>query len=143
MQTYQARIRHFVDSRVQQEGTINAMLQMRFVKAQEERRRIVYCFTLAPWEMNPAGHTHGGILSAILDVAMGGAAYAFSQAAFTPTISLAVNFVKGTQAYERLEVEAFCDHIGSRMIMTRAIAYNQAGEVVASANGSYAVNTRK
>lgn len=142
MQTYEERLRHFIESRRSLEGTINAMVNLQLEVASADERTLVFSFLLEEWEMNPAGHTHGGMLSTMLDIAMGGAAYTFSQAAFTPTIQLSVNFVKSSHASQQLRVEAVCDHVGSRMIQTRAIAYQTSGEIVASAVGSYAVNTK-
>ncbi len=136
------RIHHFVNLRNEKKDTINAMLEMQLVELKKDSQTLVVQFPLQSWEMNPVNHTHGGILSAMLDVAMGGAAYVFSQAVFTPTIQLAVNFVKGSTAGDVLRIEATCDHAGSRMAMTRAVAYDQEGNVIASANGAYAINTK-
>ena len=111
MQTYEERLRHFIESRRSLEGTINAMVNLQLEAASADERTLVFSFLLEEWEMNPAGQTHGGILSTMLDIAMGGAAYTFSQAAFTPTIQLSVNFVKSSHASQQLRVEAVCDHV--------------------------------
>ncbi len=136
------RAKHFVTVRKERKDTINALLQMELMAVEEAQKKIVLAFPISAWELNPDEHTHGGILATILDVAMGCAAYAFSQATFTPTIQMAVNFVKGSNQNDKLQVEAICDHAGSRMAMVRAVAYDQKGNVIASSNGSYAINTR-
>ena len=71
---------------------------------------------------------------------MGAAAYSYSDASFAPTIQMAVNFDRGSEAGDALTVESICDHVGSRMAQVRALARNKKGIVVASANGSYAIN---
>lgn len=143
MQSYKERLQHFIDLRQTMEGTINAMIKLSLTEVSEREHKLVFAYCPQAWMMNPAGHTHGGILSAVLDIAMGAAAYTFSQAAFTPTIQLSVNFVKSSSASQLLCVEAICDHIGSRMIQTRAQITNSSAEVIASAIGSYAVNTKR
>ncbi len=136
------RAKHFVAVRNERKETINAMVGMELAEVQEEQKKIILTFPIYTWELNPDEHTHGGILAAMLDIAMGCAAYSFSKAVFAPTIQMAVNFVKSTHADDVLRIEAICDHAGSRMAMIRALAYDQQGNVVASSNGSYAINIK-
>lgn len=140
---FEQRVEHFIALRTRAADTINAMVEMELVSADEESRTMTLRFPLRHWEMNPVGRTHGGILCTLLDMAMGGIAYACSDADFTPTIQMSVNFVKGSETGEDLYVEAVCDHCGSRMLMTRAVARLKPGDVVATAVGSYANNKKK
>ena len=140
---FEQRVEHFIALRTRAADTINAMVEMELVSADEESRTMTLRFPLHHWEMNPVGRTHGGILCTLLDMAMGGIAYACSDADFTPTIQMSVNFVKGSETGEDLYVEAVCDHCGSRMLMTRAVARLKPGDVVATAVGSYANNKKK
>ena len=133
---FEQRVEHFIALRTRAADTINAMVEMELVSADEESRTMTLRFPLRHWEMNPVGRTHGGILCTLLDMAMGGIAYACSDADFTPTIQMSVNFVKGSETGEDLYVEAVCDHCGSRMLMTRAVARLKPGDVVATAVGS-------
>lgn len=137
------RVHYFVYEREKKEGTINHMLHMDLVCMDEDKQRIVLRFPVKEWALNPAGHLHGGIICSILDVAMGCVSYAASNAMFTPTIQMSVNFVKGILPDDIIDIEVFCDHVGKRMIQTRAIAKNQNHKVVASAHASYAINTKK
>ena len=136
------RAAQFIALRTRAKGTINAMVEMELVRMDEQTRTMTLKFPLRGWEMNPVGRSHGGILCTLLDMAMGGAAYTYSEAAFTPTIQMSVNFVKGSETGDELWIDAVCDHSGSRMIMTRATARLKDGEVVATAVGSYANNKR-
>ena len=70
--------------------------------------------------------------------------YVSGNAVFTPTIQMAVNYVGGVSSGDTLLVEGICDHAGSRMSQTRAIARSKkSGKVVATANGSYIMNTKQ
>lgn len=135
------RIHTFMNLRTSKEGTINAMLDMQLVAWDIEKKSVTLAFPISAWEMNPAGHLHGGIICTALDITMGCASYIYTNAGFTPTIQLAVNFVRSINEGEELFIEGICDHAGRRMVQTRAIAITSGkDEVVASANGSYAVN---
>lgn len=138
------RIQHFMELRNTKTGTINAMLEMELYAYDLEQKTITLAFPVCTWEANPVGNMHGGMICAILDVTMGCAAYVFSQAYFTPTIQMSVNFVKGIPSDEVLLVEGILDHAGSRMAQARAIARLQrTNEVAATGNGSYAMNHKK
>lgn len=120
------------------------MLEMELYAYDLEQKTITLAFPVRTWEANPVGNMHGGMICAILDVTMGCAAYVFSQAYFTPTIQMSVNFVKGIPSDEVLLVEGILDHAGSRMAQARAIARLQrTNEVAATGNGSYAMNQKK
>ncbi len=64
----------------------------------------------------------------------------YSEAAFTPTIQMSVNFVK--EAKQGMNCGSMQLVITAVMIMTRATARLKDGEVVATAVGSYANNKR-
>ena len=84
------------------------------------------------------------MIATALDITMGCIAYISSEAVFTPTIQMAVNFVGGVKQGDCLVVEGICDHDGSRMAQTRAVAkVKSSGKVVATAIGSYVMNTKK
>lgn len=138
---FEKRIHDFITEKDKQEGTINQMLQMDIVSIHYENKSIVLSFSVEKWALNTANNLHGGIICSVLDVAMGCISYACSDAIFTPTIQMSVNFVKGTQANDTLYIEVYCDHIGKRMIQTRAIAKNSKNVIVATAHASYAINT--
>lgn len=140
---FMKRLHHFVYEREKKQDSINHMLHMDLVSVQEQPKRIILRFPVKEWALNPAGNLHGGIICSLLDVAMGCMSYACSNAIFTPTIQMSVNFVKGILPDDVVYIEVFVDHIGKRMVQTRAIARNQNEIVVASAHASYAINTKK
>lgn len=138
------RLKHFMDSRLQASGTINAMMEMEVVSLDISKKQIVLSFPVKKWQLNPAQHMHGGMISTAMDITMGCVSYIFNEADFTPTIQMSVNFAKGVNTEEQLLIEGYCDHGGSRIVQARAIAHVVGKEgVVATANGSYAVNRRQ
>ena len=138
------RLQAFLDIRLHKEGTINAMMKMELVELDIENKRVILRFPIEAWQMNPAGNMHGGMICTALDISMGCVSYIFHDVVFTPTIQMAVNFVEGLRAGQNLLIEAILDHGGSRMGQCRAIARREADhKVVATANGSYIMNTRK
>ena len=138
------RLQEFVKMRVELDDTINSMLDMKIVKLDQETKKVVLEFPVKDWQLNPFDHLHGGIISTIIDITMSAAAYSFSKASSTPTIQMAINFVKGISKDAVLYVEGYCDHVGTRMAQTRAIVkIKDNDEIVATANGSYAINHAK
>lgn len=136
------RLNVFLRQRLNQKTTINAMMDMRLVSFDRVQRTVVLAFPVAAWQLNPAGNLHGGMLSTAIDITMGCIAYITSQAGFTPTVQMAVNYNASVKCDSTLLVEGICDHCGSRLVQTRAIAKCEGStKIVATANGSYAVNT--
>lgn len=136
------KINYFIQRRLQIEKTINAMMEMQVENYDIHKQSITLSFPVKAWQLNPAGNMHGGMISSAMDIAMGCASYVFSKATFTPTIHLSINFTQPIKEGDKLMIQSICDHAGSRMAQTRAIAYvDDIENVVASANGSYAINT--
>lgn len=140
----QQRLHDFINRRLQAQNTINAMMEMRVLSININKKQVILQFPVQKWQLNPAGHMHGGMLSTAMDITMGCASYIFSDASFTPTIQMSVNFDKGIAEHETLVIEGYCDHVGSRIVQARAIAhFFDSNALVATANGSYAVNHRQ
>lgn len=136
------RLQRFLDIRLKEDGTINQLMDMKLHDYDIKQKRIRLSFPIHEWQLNPVKHMHGGLICTALDITMGCVAYVFSEALFTPTIQMSVNFVKSIKENDELIIEGICDHAGSRMAQVRAIAYVKE-DLVASANGSYAVNTKQ
>lgn len=140
-QMFEDKIQKFIKQRQKEEGTINAMMNMRYVSSDYNSKKVVIAFDVEAWEMNPAGNMHGGMLATALDIAMGCVAYSLSDAVFTPTISMSLNYVTGVRTGDVLEIEGICDHTGTRIAQVRGIARVR-GKVAATANGSYVINNK-
>lgn len=137
---FRERIVLFLERRLKEVGKINAMMRMQMISCDVAKKVVLLSFPVESWQLNPAGTMHGGMICTALDIAMGCIAFVSGEAAFTPTIQMSVNFVKSVQQGDTLIVEGICDHHGLRIVQTRAIARLENGDIVASANGSYAIN---
>lgn len=143
-QCFEERIAYFVSQRVHDEGTINAMMNMELVSTDYDTKTVVLAFPVKDWQLNPAGNLHGGMIATALDITMGCVSYVSQDVVFTPTIQMAVNYVSGISSNDTLIVEGICDHNGSRMSQTRAIARSKSNNrVIATANGSYIMNSKR
>ena len=144
MSQFEEKIQKFLSIRLSKAQTINAYMKMQLVSYDEQKKTVVLSFPVETWQLNPAGQMHGGLICTALDITMGCACYVSSAADFTPTIQMSVNFNSGIKEGSILVIEGICDHAGSRMGQVRAIARIQESDaVVASANGSYAMNTAR
>ncbi len=135
---YKQRFKTFYDQRFLDEKTINGMMKLNLHHLDEQKQMIVIKLDVEAWQLNPVKMLHGGIMATLLDVSMGCVAYVFSDAYFTPTVSLSINYVRSVCQDEQVVVYAYVDYIGKNIIQTRSIAYVN-DEVVASANGSYTI----
>lgn len=132
----------FLQRRIQEKGTINAMMNMEVFAYDEVSHSVELSFPVDKWELNPIGNMHGGMIAAAIDITMGCIAYVSGNATFTPTIQMAINYVGIIPFGDTLMIQGICDHSGSRIAQVRAIArIKSSGKVVATANGSYAMNT--
>lgn len=142
-ETKSKRLTHFLQKRLQEKETINAMMKMKLITYNDVNKTVILAFPIAQWQLNPIGNMHGGMIAVAFDIAMACIAYVTGNGVFTPTIQIAINFVHPITLGDTLLIEAICDHGGSRMAQVRGIAKSQkSGATIASANGSYVMNTR-
>lgn len=138
---FEERVHSFIQRRNNKKDTINAMLKMQLVSINPEERKVVLKFCVSTWELNPYQTLHGGIISAMMDVAMGCVCYASSNAVATPTLQMSLNFIKAIKDGDEVLVEAICDHAGSRIAQARSfISLENDVSHYVNAHGSYAVN---
>lgn len=141
---FEERVSYFIQKRQNRKDTINAMLQMQLVSINSEEKKLVIKFTVSTWELNPYQTLHGGIISAMADVAMGCVCYASSNAAATPTLQMSVSFIKAIKEGDEVLVEAICDHAGSRIAQARAfVSLIKDSSCYVNAHGSYAINLKQ
>lgn len=73
MNETEKRAQYFVNIRNSMNGSVNTMLKMELTEIDETKKSVTLHFPLEQWEMNPSGHTHGGIICTMLDMSMGAA----------------------------------------------------------------------
>src|SRR5258705_43685 len=116
-------------------GAFNRWLNFKVTKLDEDGLEMVSAWR-EEWVVNPdRRYTHGGILSAIIDVA---ADYAIAAKLGrpVPTIDLRVDFHKAAMPGD-LTARARIVRLGSQYATAEASVYDKNGELVASGRGTY------
>ncbi len=123
---------------------MNGMLDGKLVDCDPETGKILIAYETKHWENNRAGFLHGGVMGAMLDLAMGDLSICYSDALWTPTITLEVKYVRPTKIGDTVLVEAEMQSNGKRINQLRATAVSKhTGKLLGSATGTYfAIDTR-
>lgn len=106
------------------------------IKAVElEKGKVTFAFTPQEFHYNPIGSVHGGVITAILDSAMGCTLQSVLEAGtgYT-TLELKVNFLKSVNTQNgELRATGKIIHAGSRTALTEAQLVDENGTVYAHA----------
>ena len=103
-----------------------------------ERGRVEFAMDPAEEQLNPLGTVHGGIVTTILDSAMGCAVHTTLPAGLTyTTLELKVNFVRAiTEATGRVVAEGAVIHRGRRIATADARLTDERGRLLAHATST-------
>jgi len=114
------------------------MLAPRFIGCNADEMSIELGFTAQSWEENPLGVIHGGIVSGMLDSAMGILASTVSGGR-SVTVSLQTSFLRAVYAGDRINVRAVVTYLGRSIVHCEAKAYREGAEhePVASASAVF------
>ena len=102
------------------------------------RGRTVFSVVADELHENPMGTMHGGVVSTLVDTAMGCAVSSTlpADASFT-TLELSTNFVRAiTQSTGRVYAEGRVVHGGGRIVTTEARVYDDSGALYAHAKST-------
>ena len=100
-------------------STAVAMMQPRVADCDAETMSITFTYPALPWEHNPDGVIHGGLVATMFDTAMGIVGYALT-GRMTPTISLTTNFLRPAPGDGTLYVRARVTMAGRTVIYAAA-----------------------
>lgn len=143
MDKIEKRLNHYMNLRHTLKGTINAMAGLEFVQLDVAARKIIYQAHVEEWMLNPGRMLHGGISAVLVDMAMGGCAFVYSDAQYVPTISMTTQYVKTMRLDDRLIIHAQVNHLGREVVQTQAFIYNENNELCLSAIGAYAIKRKR
>ncbi len=87
--------------------------------------------------LRPHGLLHGGVCVALIDCAIGLAAYSLCPEGFdTLAAQLNVNFTRPAKEGDRLTATADVQHLGSKTTVATCKVHNQSDDLIATASGT-------
>lgn len=118
--------------------TAVAMMHLRMVECDAQNRSLTFAFPAFPWECNPNGVIHGGLVATMFDTAMGITAYAMT-GQMTPTINLNTSFLRPAPGDGTLIVRAQVTMCGRTVIYASAEMWDSRApeKAVATAQGVF------
>lgn len=124
--------------------TLNGRLKAQFESCDENLKEITLRFPLEDWQVNGLGTLHGGMSSAMMDLAMSMAVYCFSRETIPPTISMTTNYLRAIPMEGSVLIKTKLTSLGRR----NASCYCEAiipssGKIACTATGTYAIIQKK
>lgn len=124
--------------------TLNGRLKAQFESCDENLKEITLRFPLEDWQVNGLGTLHGGMSSAMMDLAMSMAVYCFSRETIPPTISMTTNYLRAIPMEGSVLIKTKLTSLGRR----NASCYCEAiipssGKIACTAVGTYAIIPKK
>ena len=88
---------------------------------------------------NPYGNIHGGMMSLVIDEAIGWAVVSLDTEQHYTSLTLNVDFLYAIKKGERLRAESKVLRVGKKIINVECHVYNMSGAILASANSNLIV----
>ena len=117
---------------------INGLMRAEKVSCSYEDKTITFAFRVQPWQVNRAGHLHGGMMCTAFDMTMGVLVRFLAGKNFTPTVSLDVKYIRPVKVGDTLLVTAKAIAAGRRITQLTCEAYSgRTGKLAASGASVY------
>lgn len=125
------------DANTRQKESTNGMMAPQLVTVNEQDQSAVFRYTALPWEANRFGGLHGGIISAMLDVACGVTVTAYTGHRM-PTLSLNVEFIRPAAIGDTLLATAWIISSGRQITRVRGeLRKEDTGKLIASCTANF------
>lgn len=98
-------------------------LQPYFVSCDFEKKEACIAFDILPWELNPGGSLHGGILITGFDVSFGLLCHYYAKQHKITTVNLATTFLKPVLLGDTVQYHVRVTHWGRTLASMVAEAY--------------------
>lgn len=92
MEQWLAQLEH-PDNPISNQGVLSH-LKPHFVSCDFEKKEVCIAFEALPWELNPGGSLHGGILITCFDVTFGLTCHYYAKQHMVTTVNLTTTFLK-------------------------------------------------
>lgn len=136
---------YFADVQTQCAGTLNAMLDAKFLSCDWKKRVLILQAETKPWMANPGGILHGGITAAYLDLVMGLLCRYCGGGYMTPTLHMDVSYLRAGSLDDTLCIRAEVTKLGATVCYAVGSIYSKdrPDRLIATATGSYYVTRQK
>jgi acyl-CoA thioesterase len=116
-----------------------AHLSLRLIDSDSTQRTAHYAFEVDPWGKNPAEILHGGMTASLFDMVMGITGHACSDALFTPTVQLQVQYLKPVPLNATLHFAVKITSVTKTLITATAESWvnDEESTLVATSSATY------
>lgn len=91
-------------------------LEPQFVSCDFEKKEACLAFTALPWELNPGGSLHGGIIITCFDVSFGLLCHYYAKQHMITTVNLTTTFLKPVLLGDLVEYRVRITNLGRTLI---------------------------
>ncbi|GAA4467409.1 hypothetical protein GCM10023093_23310 [Nemorincola caseinilytica] len=112
---------------------------LKFTLEHIEKGRAVLNLVVRPEMTNPYGHIHGGMMSLVIDEAIGWGVVSMDTELHYTSLTLNVDFLFAIKAGENLRAESKVLRVGKKIINVECHVYDMAGRILARANSNLIV----
>ena len=109
------RLGRFIELRNFRQGNINTMIGLEYLDCNFEEKTLTLRHVAKDDEMNTLHTMHGGIVTWLMDSAMGTLANSWVVCP-TPTMNISVNFVRAIRSGEEIRIKARLVHVGRQTV---------------------------